>query len=95
MEGFKEISVFELQKTPFEMVGRDWMLISAVHGGRVNMMTASWGGFGVMWNKNVVFAVIRPQRFTKSLIDGENKFTLSFYGEKYRKMLDLVGRAHV
>ena len=66
---------------------------SAVHGGRVNTMTASWGGFGVMWNKNVAFAVIRPQRFTKTLVDGEDKFTLSFYGGEYRKMLNYCGSA--
>lgn len=93
MEGFKEISAFELQKTPFEMVGKDWMLISAVHGSRVNMMTASWGGLGVMWNKNVAFAVIRPQRFTKTLVDSEDKFTLSFYSGEYRKMLNYCGSA--
>lgn len=27
---------------PFELSGKDWMLISAGHGGKVNTMTASW-----------------------------------------------------
>lgn len=93
MEGFKEISAFELKKTPFEMIGKDWMLISAHRAGRVNMMTASWGGMGVLWNKNVVFAFIRPQRFTKTLIDQEERFTLSFYDEKYRGALNYCGKA--
>ena len=57
------------------------------------MMTASWGGMGFMWNKNVVFAVVRPQRFTKTLIDKEDKFSLSFYGEEYRKVLNYCGSA--
>ena len=93
MEGFKEISAFELEKTPFEMIGRDWMLVSAVHDGRVNMMTASWGGMGVLWNKNAAFVFVRPQRFTKTLIDKEDKFSLSFYGEEYRKTLNYCGKA--
>lgn len=93
MNVYKEISASELGKTPFEMIGKDWMLISAVHNGRVNMMTASWGGMGVMWNKDVVFAVIRPQRFTKHFIDAEDKFTISFYGEEYRKTLGYCGSA--
>ena len=93
MNGFKEISVCDLKKTPFEMIGKDWMLISAESEGRVNMMTASWGGMGFMWNKNVAFAVVRPQRFTKTLIDKEDKFSLSFYGEEYRKVLNYCGSA--
>ena len=40
---------------PFEAIGKKWMLITAKDGERVNTMTASWGGMGVIWGENVVY----------------------------------------
>lgn len=44
-----------------------------------------------MWGKPSVTAYIRPQRYTKEFVDREGTFTLSFYGEEYRKVLNLFG----
>ncbi|MEG1778344.1 MAG: flavin reductase family protein, partial [Angelakisella sp.] len=65
MAEFRHISPEKLSENTFKLIGKDWMLVTAEKDGRANTMTASWGGFGVMWGKNVVFTVIRPQRFTK------------------------------
>ena len=35
----------------------------------LNTITASWGGFGVLWGKNVAFIFIRPQRYTKEFVE--------------------------
>ena len=40
-------------------------------------MTASWGGFGVLFNKNVAYIFVRPQRFTKEFVDGSDGFYLT------------------
>ena len=37
------------------MIGKEWMLITAEKDGKVNTMTASWGGMGILWNKKVAF----------------------------------------
>ncbi len=87
-----EITPYELSKTPFEMIGKDWALVTAELDGKTNMMTVSWGGMGILWNKPVAFVFIRPQRFTKHLVDGADKFSLSFYDEKYRDALTYCGR---
>ena len=79
-------------KTPFEMIGKDWMLITAESGGKVNTMTASWGGMGVIWNKNVAFAFIRPSRYTKEFVDSSDKFSLTFFSEEYKEKLTYLGR---
>ena len=50
-------------------------------------MTVSWGNMGVMWNKNIVTAFIRPQRYTHEFLEAGDFFTLSFYGED---MLSLI-----
>ena len=61
----QEIDIKKLQDNPFEMIGDQWMLITAEKDGKVNTMTASWGGVGIMWGKPVAYVFIRPQRYTK------------------------------
>ena len=67
------------------------MLITAEKEGKINTMTASWGGVGVLWGKNMVTAYIRPQRYTKEFVDGSEIFTISVLGEEYRKALSYLG----
>lgn len=89
---FTEISTKELKDNAFELIGNQWMLVSAKkQEGRVNAMTASWGGLGVMWGKDVAFVVIRPQRFTKEFVDSGEEFSLSFFDGEYKKMLGYMG----
>lgn len=89
--GFKEVSIEKLAMNPFLKIGKEWMLITAGNEEKHNTMTASWGGVGVMWGKNVVTAYIRPQRYTKEFVDANDTFTLSFYDETYRKALNICG----
>lgn len=88
---FQEITVQDLTMNPFEKIGKQWMLITAGDASGFNTMTASWGGVGILWNKPVATAYIRPQRYTKQFVDASEYFTLSFYGEEYRKALQLCG----
>ena len=91
MRDYKEIKPNELNESTFKLIGNDWMLITAAKDGKVNTMTASWGGFGIMWGKNVVSIVVRPQRYTKEFIDASSTFSLTFFDEKYRKDLSYLG----
>ncbi|MDY4693802.1 MAG: flavin reductase family protein [Blautia sp.] len=88
---FKEIKPEELILNPFTKIGKEWLLITAGDEKKCNTMTASWGAMGVMWGKNAVTVYIRPQRYTKEFVDREERFTLSFLGEKYRKALNYCG----
>ena len=74
----KEINIESLNKHACQMIGKEWMLVTAAKDGEVNTMTASWGGLGVMWGKNVAFIVIRPQRYTKEFIDASDTLSLTF-----------------
>lgn len=89
---FKEIKIEDLQMNPFTKIGKEWTLITAGNKENHNTMTASWGGVGVLWNKNVATVYIRPQRYTKEFVDANDTFTLTFFEEKYRDALTLLGR---
>ena len=81
----------EIKQNVFELIGSDWCLIGACKDQHYNMMCASWGGFGVLWNKEVATIYIRPQRYTKEFVDDSEYFTLSFFEEEYREILSIMG----
>ena len=80
----REIDLMSEDLNPFKMVGKEWFLLTAGNEQGFNTMTASWGGFGVMWNKNVVTAVVRPQRKTMEFVQDSGYFTMSFFEEEHR-----------
>lgn len=92
MNDFKAVDLKNFNTNPFDLIGNQWMLITAKNNDKVNAMTASWGGMGVMWKKNVAYIVIRPQRYTKEFVDSSDTFSLCFFDEKYRKELSYFGR---
>ena len=91
MSNFTEIKPEQFEYSPFKLIGEDWMLITAEKEGELNSMTASWGGLGVMWNKNVAYIAIRPQRYTKEFVDGSDTFSLTFFGPDFKKALAYIG----
>ncbi|MBO5291933.1 MAG: flavin reductase family protein [Lachnospiraceae bacterium] len=88
---WKEIKPEECRDNAFSLIGKEWMLITAGDEKKANAMTASWGGIGVMWGKNVAYLVVRPQRYTKEFLDREERFSLNFLPEEYRKALNYMG----
>lgn len=92
MNAFKKITPEALKENPFMLIGKDWTLVTAGEStAHYNTMTASWGGVGVIWNKNAATIYIRPQRYTYEFLEAGDCFTLSFFGEEYRKALSFCG----
>lgn len=88
----KSITPNELQVSASQLIGQQWMLITAGTPEKFNTMTASWGGLGFLWNRPVAFVFVRPNRHTRGFIDAQESFTLSFMPEKYREDLVYCGR---
>ena len=89
---FRNIDPCELAIKPFDAIGRDWMLITAADGEKTNAMTASWGGMGILWGEPVATCYIRPQRYTRELVDGGEYFSLCFFGQEQRAAMGLCGK---
>lgn len=87
---FEKITTAEFAANPFTAIGEDWMLVTAGNEAKVNTMTASWGGLGVLWGQDVAFVFIRPQRYTKEFVDREGRFSLCFF-DGYKKEMGLLG----
>jgi len=95
MKGFHSLPVRELAWA-FYLIGKEWLLITASGKDETgkeitNTMTASWGGVGILWNRPVAFCFIRPQRYTFTLTEQADRFSLSVLPEGYRAALQLCG----
>ncbi len=73
MSEYAIVAPEDFDQSVFRLIGKEWMLVTAKNQeGKVNTMTASWGGLGVMWGKNVAVTVLRPQRYTKNSLTSQN-----------------------
>ena len=89
----QKITPYEITKNPFTLIGKQWAMITTCQGEKINTMTASWGGVGIMWGKPAAFLFIRPQRFTRELMDGSEKFSVCFLPESQRQAMTYCGKA--
>ena len=88
---FHEIKASDLTENIFNLIGKDWFLMSAEKDGRVNPMTVSWATAGILWQKNVEICAVRPERFTCEFLDAAETFSLTVFDKTYRKMLAHCG----
>ncbi|SDB22885.1 flavin reductase family protein [Eubacterium oxidoreducens] len=93
MHNFQPFDATTLDINPFRIFEKDWGVLTAMAGGKVNAMTVSWGGMGVIWGKKVATIYVRESRYTKELIDKSDVFSITFFDEKYRSMLKYLGAA--
>ena len=94
MSVFREITPEELNSSPFRLIGKDWLLITAPDEEKesgASAMTASWGGLGVLWNKPVATVYVRPQRYTFELTENADRFALCVLPEENRAALKVCG----
>ncbi len=90
-DSFDVIETTEIQDNTFQLIDKEWMLITAGPRTDFNTMTASWGGFGSLWGRHVVFAFVRPQRYTYQFMERAASFTLTFFAPQYHDALMYCG----
>lgn len=93
---FQEKEIAAMSFNPFTLPAKGWMLLATGERERgYNAMTVSWGHFGSIWGNEggypTVVVYVRPQRYTKEFMDREKLFTLSVFGEEYKKTLSYLG----
>lgn len=91
MHTFQPYPIDLFECNPFTKIGKEWFLITAGDGEKVNTMTASWGGMGVLWGKNVVYIFVRDSRYTKEFLDKHDTFSLTFFNKDQKSALKYLG----
>ena len=92
MGQIKEIAIKSLPDNVFQLLDDEWMLVTAGKINSFNTMTASWGSFGILWQKPIATIVIRPQRYTLQFVNENDVFTLSFLSEGHKNILNFCGQ---
>lgn len=89
----KKIDLTTLTDNVFNLIGKEWLLITAGDKNGFNTMTASWGCIGWLWNRPVAVVFIRPERYTHLLTEQSDHITLSFLGngDEAREIYNLCG----
>lgn len=88
---FRKTDPEKLPDNFFKAIGSDWLLITAGTSEKFNTMTASWGAVGVFWNKPAAICFIRPSRYTYDFAVNNDLFTISFFTDAERKILQYCG----
>lgn len=92
MHAFQPYPIKEIEFNPFVKFGDEWGALTVKADDKVNSMTISWGGVGMLWNKPAATVYVRESRFTKSLLDKSGTFSVSFLPDKYRRTLKYLGQ---
>jgi len=88
------IAIRDLDLPPFTTFDPNGILLvsgqDAVHA---NVMTISWGMFGIMWGKPIVMVMVRPTRHTWEYITKAADFTVNWMGQDWAEAVQVCGTA--
>jgi flavin reductase (DIM6/NTAB) family NADH-FMN oxidoreductase RutF len=92
MENFQRIKPTRLTENIFSLLAGRGMLITAGTSTHCNTMTAGWGGWGELWHKPVTFIYVRPTRHTFRFLEESSYYSLCFFPEKHKQVLEYCGK---
>lgn len=89
----RDLDPVDLHLAPVHLLSERWMVLAAGQQPwpHYNVMTVSWGGFGVMWGLPIVMVAVRPSRHTFRFLEQGEEFTLSAFPDRYRDVLEQCG----
>lgn len=90
LPGFRQISADKIPGNIVKLLN-NWTLITSGTAEKTNVMTASWGGLGVFWEKSVAFCFLNPSRYSVQTMDQGETYTISFYTEAYKDAMLYCG----
>lgn len=88
---FSQVDHEALTDNFFKALQKEWMLITSGKSSSFNTMTASWGTIGILWNRPVAICFVRPHRFTFEFIEKSDFYTLSFFDDTHKEILNYCG----
>jgi flavin reductase (DIM6/NTAB) family NADH-FMN oxidoreductase RutF len=90
-ELFTPIRETEIQENVFKLVNKDWSVITSGDSAHYNSMIASWGGWGILFEKPVAWCFLRSSRYTLELIKKHHTYTMAYFDDSWRDRIILFG----
>jgi flavin reductase (DIM6/NTAB) family NADH-FMN oxidoreductase RutF len=85
------IDVRSLALQPFTTFDPSGVLLVAGTHDAANLMTISWGSFGICWGRPVMMAMVRPTRHTWEFITASRDFTVNWLNADREDALTYCG----
>ena len=75
----------------FKKFNNDWALLTVGDKNKYNTMAISWGTLVTLRNKELFIVFIRNSHYIHNFIENNEYVTVSFYSDKYKKDLGILG----
>ena len=89
---WKKINPIQLKENSFSFFSNA-LALSVGNKNKMNSMTIGWGGLGVLWGRErpVITVYVEKRRYTHSLMEENEYFTVSAFTPAYDKTLKYLG----
>jgi flavin reductase (DIM6/NTAB) family NADH-FMN oxidoreductase RutF len=84
-----EVEINSVFAGTIEKLSGDGVILLA--GNPPNPMTIGWGTIGHIWGKPIFIVMVRPSRFTFSLMESSSEFTVNLLSDKFARQLSFCG----
>ena len=90
-ELFSKIEPTEITDNVFKIVGQDFTVITAGNESYFNSMTASYGGWGQLFDVPATWCFLRANRYTLEFIREEQSYTMCYFDDEYKDAVMYFG----
>lgn len=90
-ELFEPIEADGIEESVFKLVGEDFSVITSGTVEDYNSMVASWGGWGILFNKPTTWCMLRANRYTLEYIRTNNTYTFCYFDEPFKSDIMIFG----
>jgi flavin reductase (DIM6/NTAB) family NADH-FMN oxidoreductase RutF len=88
----REVSyTYQLDRTLDKLAHGGLLLAATRSGGRSNAMVIGWGTIGVIWGVPVWVVLVRPSRYTYSMIEESGFFTVNVPTPEMKELVTVCG----
>jgi nitroreductase/flavin reductase (DIM6/NTAB) family NADH-FMN oxidoreductase RutF len=89
---WKPLEVERFRENPFDFFSHALALTVGTKD-KMNSMTIGWGGLGVLWGRQrpVVTVYVEERRYTRTLMEENEYFTVEAFGPEQQKVLEYLG----
>ena len=67
------------------------LLVAAGKDGKPNAMAIGWGTIGFIWGKPIFATLVRPSRYTYTLLEENDSFTVCVPARVHKKLIGFCG----
>lgn len=90
-ELFKSIDAKDIDQNIFKLLEENHSVITSGTDSSYNSMTASWGGWGRIYEKQVAWCTLGAGRYTLELIKKNGTYTFSFFDASHKDQVLFLG----